>query len=154
MQICKDIGHSNLIQFQNPENVIGVHGYVQRQFEVTRYFPLALEAVSVFKKEYVLICWQKRRKIAGSYPFYLSKSELHPFYVSKAYGENRGLHVHRFVFLREEDMEETTEGSQKIMLAEGPAQDYRRQDFNIELHYLELKKRYHTGINNSFDTLE
>ena len=59
-----------------------------------------------------------------------------PFFVSKIYDPHRGLGAHRFVF---------AEHMNRIMLAEGAAKVSSGPDFNVELHYLELRKHNAPG---------
>lgn len=118
-----------------------LYGYIKRRFKVSKY--LDHDSVTISKQDYVLVCWLKQNNM----------NKLIPFYVSKAYDELRGFRVHRYVFPEEE---ETTENENEvgyastnrycyrdIILAEGPARDHRIPSFNIELHYLELRKHYH-----------
>ena len=65
---------------------------------------------------------------------------IHPLYVAKAYNTRRGLHVHRFLF-----PEKKEKRFQRVMLAEQPAKVYTLPDFNVELHYLELRKLHEPG---------
>ena len=63
-----------------------------------------------------------------------------PFWVTKGYDLHRGLHAHRYII---------PVWHTSVMLAEEPAAVYSRPDFNVELHYLELKKHHTFGKNHN-----
>lgn len=74
-------------------------------------------------EEYVFVCLFEEQN---------SKNVI-PFYVSKAYNL---LHDRRFLFLNH---------NVPLMLAEKSAEAYINQNFNVELHYLELRKHHEPG---------
>lgn len=116
-----------------------LYGYRQLDFEVYRANLGPFNEPFPFhnKKEYVLVCWLEVE----------SRNKIVPFYVSKAYNEDRGFGIHRFVILENETVDYYPLDEPQILLAEGPALDYKyiKPDFNIELHYIELRKRYQPG---------
>ena len=67
-------------------------------------------------------------------------NDIIPVYVTKAYDITKGLHVHRYVHLDSNEFQ-----GEELMLAEGLAIAYTRPDFNVELHYLELRKYHQSG---------
>lgn len=114
---------TDLQKYSNP--------YTQQEFRIFQYFPrhLHVEPAPIFRKDYVFICLLKRE----------GTDKIVPFYVSKPYDLHRGFSVHRFVF-------SMSSSSQDIMLAERSADVYVKSDFNVELHYLELRKHHEPGI--------
>jgi len=67
-------------------------------------------------------------------------NDIIPIYVSKAYDAQGGVHVHHFIFL-----DETQFDNEGLMIVEKCAEAYIRPDFNVELHYLELRKHNQLG---------
>lgn len=124
------------------------NGYMKKKFKVIRFYHgnFDMDPVSYFKIDYALACWLKSK----------TQNKLLPFYVSKAYDELKGIHNHRFIFMETDDSDEKMENEEddsegtlyhgEIMLVDGAAQTYIKPDFNIELHYLELRKHNHSGM--------
>ena len=81
----------------------------------------------LYIREYVFVCLMKRE----------SSNDSIPYYVSKVYNLLNSL---RFIVLPKS---ESFEPFTHIMLAEEPAKVFGNIDFNVELHYLELRK-YHS----------
>lgn len=79
------------------------------------------------KLEHVFVCLLKQKH---------NPNRVFRFFVSKAYGAFDGLHAHRFVFLTDD------KNHQSMMLVEGSAEVHKKTDFNVELHYLELRKHH------------
>jgi len=87
--------------------------------------------IHLYKKEYVFMCLLKRE----------DTHEIIPFYVSKAYDVHYELDVHRFVFTGLDSK------YPDVMLAERSARAFTTMaDFNVELHYLEMRTRYHSSM--------
>lgn len=100
--------------------------YALQEFEVYKFFPTR-EPETVRKEEYVFVCLLKRK----------ASGDIVPFYVSKLYDPHHGLHAHRYLFLT------FAEG---IGIAERSAEaKSTTRDFNLELHYLELRKHHERG---------
>lgn len=105
--------------------------------------------VSTHRHDFVFMCLMLRKiDFLGEDPNKedIGKSDSHekesiiPFYVSKMYNVHRGLHARRFIFLNHGIVDNTD-----LMLMEQSAKPYIRPDFNIELHYLQLRKYSRPG---------
>jgi len=105
------------------------YGFTSRRFEISPYSHwntnIILHPTSNYiKEEYAFLCFVKE----------VGSNFIIPFHVSKAYNVRQGLHSHRFIFLDKEKFDGST-----LMLVERSGEAYTRPDFNVELHYLELK---------------
>lgn len=120
--------------------------YTLRQFEVSIVLPDDPygQLIPIYKREFVFTClFQEQRATRNSCPGSdeenwdeeNSTDIICPFYVSKLYDILHGFRAHRFVFLEKGE----------VFLAEVSAEAYIRPDFNVELHYLELRKRHQPG---------
>lgn len=115
---------------QNSQHALHVYtnSYTKQEFVLTKF---ALNQnheytpVSFANEEYVFVCLLKRK----------NSKDIVPFYVTKEYDMQYG---RRYVFLNTDT---------EIMLAEKPAKSKVRPDFNVELHYIEVRKRRESGTN-------
>ena len=150
LQICDDISNSvvfklygksssNIERFGNDFysrtvlQLFGLkHAYMPREFKIVEIPPRfpGRKPISVHKNEHVFPCLLKEDHTNISFPFY----------VSKLYNAANGFSAHRFRF-----PEKLFSLNKDIMLVEGSAKTYMNPTFNIELHYLELRKNYQPG---------
>jgi hypothetical protein len=98
--------------------------YVQRQFDLVGLASADLGTVT----EYLFVCPIKIKRSDG----------VVSHYVSKAYDLQHDL---RFVFLQKATHTQYTH----LMVAEKSAESYTKPDFDVELHYLELRKHHRPG---------
>ena len=140
LEICEDVRTSELFIETHEKLPLSTQialtnensaPYAQREFKLT-YFILNENHEYIprpFKnKEYIFVCWFQNK----------TTNDVVPLHVSKVYGWrfNR-----RYIVLEKSFPHET----QRVMLAEKPATVYARPDFNVELHYLEVRKHYKSG---------
>ena len=112
---------SNSYEYFNP--------YVPKQFVFKNIVFGSFPSTSFSFKEYTFACLLRSKR----------SKKIIPFYVSKAYGLQ---HDRRFVFMENVDVYYSL-----MMLAESSADIYTNQNFNVELHYLELRKFHQPGKN-------
>ena len=151
LQICEEIGLSGVFDqygksyfdvkqfrcefFATAESYLLGFGtdYVLREFKVAKFHPRLTERkpISVIKKEYVFPCLLREDHT----------SLLFFFFVSKLYNAANGLSAHRFLF-----PQKYFSLNNDVMLVEGSSRTYMKPGFNVELHYLELRKNYQPSM--------
>lgn len=119
------------------KNLLNLHEYTnpfaRQEFEILN--SRSTQSFLVRAAEYVFVCLLKKQY----------QDELVPIYVSKEYNVSgsESYMAGRFVFRNREYPRHPE--YHYMLLAEKPATVYTRSDYNVELHYLEIRKRRQPG---------